>query len=145
MDQSDGCVIQPEKSCDNSRQFKTRPRAWPLGALTRSKRVRVGLPIIGATSVLPACNGSGFDALHPDWPDDSITPWLSERVSLGKFRRRTVVIRFKGTRRVTKKQGGRFGRATGTMTWSATVKLRKVVIPEDCRERPGGSPFVCRL
>ena len=37
------------------------------------------------------------------------------------------------------------GKGSGTLEWDATVKLRKVMIDEDCKEERGRSGFACSL
>jgi hypothetical protein len=79
----------------------------------------------------------------PGYPGDSISPQIATSVPLSSFRRGSVVLRFSGKKAVKRTSGG-FGRGSGILEWSATVKLRKVVLSEGCRETKGRSGFVCR-
>ncbi len=140
VEHNDPCV-QSDKPCSATSTARTSQTPYALGALTKRGRVRIGVPIIGSRALQPSCVKDASRSLQPEYPGDSISPQMFTYVPLSHFRRRSLTITMKGSRRV----GG--GQATaafgGTLTWSATVKLRKVTLREGCREIRGRTGFAC--
>ena len=137
------CRVLPEKSCDGKRTVAKTPASYyAIGGHTRGKSIAVGMPILGTSSVLAECKDFDDD-LHPEYEGSSITPQIQMKSPVASFRRKALVLRFKGAKRVENDKGGH-GKGSGTLEWNATVKLRKVVLREDCKEIRGRSGFVCR-
>jgi hypothetical protein len=138
------CVVLPERTCEGQRTIKKTPASYyAIGGHTRGRAIAVGMPILGTSSLLADCKD--FDnTLHPDYERGSISPQIQMKVPVSSFKRRSLVLRFKGTRRV-ENDAAAHGKGSGTLEWDAAVKLRKVVIDEDCKEIRGRSGFACSL
>jgi hypothetical protein len=138
------CMVLPDRTCEGSRRVpKTAASYYAIGGHTRGRSIAVGMPILGTSSLLASCKD--FEGtLHPSYERGSISPQIQMKVPVSSFRKRSLVLRFKGSRRVENDKAAH-GKGSGTLEWNATIKLRKVVIPEDCKEIRGRSGFVCRL
>jgi hypothetical protein len=138
------CVVMPEKTCEGERSIpKTGASNYAIGGHTRGNSIAVGMPILGTSSLLADCKDFGDD-LHPEYERGSISPQIQMKVPVSSWKRKSLVIRFSGTKAV-KNEKAAHGKGSGTLEWDATIKLRKVVIGEDCKEIRGRSGFACSL
>ncbi len=135
-----------DETCEESDTANTGKGAYAIGAKTSGKSVEVGLPIIGASSFLVSCNGDNSLSHSPFYNEHysggSISPFIAEKVPLTSFQKGSLVITFKGSKPVKGEGRGVYG-WSGKLTWSAKLKLKKVVLAEGCKELKGASGFVC--